>query len=125
MSFQNCHIAAIGEKNRQVCQHLSVVKIASDFRWLSNSPRSAYKIARCVAGLRDLDNETKVKMKQYADKKYHAEETIIVTGDKVLLEQQRVNELTTPFENQPYEVIRKHGNGVLIESPEENQEHFV
>ena len=24
----------------------------SDFRWRSNSPRSAYKIARCVAGLR-------------------------------------------------------------------------
>ena len=51
MSFQNCHIAAIGEKNRQVCPHQSVAKIACDFRWRSNSPRSAYKIARCVAGL--------------------------------------------------------------------------
>ena len=64
-------------------------------------------------------------MKQYADKKCNAEETTIVEGDKVLLQQQRVNELTTPFENQPYEVIRKHGNGVLTESPEENQEHFA
>ena len=45
------HIAAIGEKNRQVCPHQSVAKIACDFRWRSNSPRSAYKIARCVAGL--------------------------------------------------------------------------
>ena len=51
MSFQNCHIAAIGEKNGQVCPHQSVVKIACDFPWRSNSPRSAYKIARCVAGL--------------------------------------------------------------------------
>ena len=50
MSFQNCHIAAIGEKNRQVCPHQSVAKITCDFRWLSNSPRLAYKIARCVAG---------------------------------------------------------------------------
>ena len=30
MSFQNCHIAAIGEKNRQVCPYQSVAKIASD-----------------------------------------------------------------------------------------------
>ena len=52
MSFQNCHIAAIGQKNRQVCPHQSVAKIAGDFRWRSNSSRSAYKIARCVAGLR-------------------------------------------------------------------------
>ena len=39
MNFQtDYHIAAIGEKNRK--------------RWRSNSPRSAYKIAMCVAGLR-------------------------------------------------------------------------
>ena len=30
MSFQNFHIAAIGEKNRQVCSHQSVAKIACD-----------------------------------------------------------------------------------------------
>ena len=54
MSFQNCHIAAIGEKNRQVCPPQSVEKIACDFRWRSNSPRSAYKIARCVAGFKIL-----------------------------------------------------------------------
>ena len=29
MNFQNCHIAAIGEKNRQVCPHQSVAKIAA------------------------------------------------------------------------------------------------
>ena len=66
-----------------------------------------------------------MKMKQYADKKCNAEETTIVEGDKVLLQQQRVNKLTTLFANQPYDVIRKHGNGVLIESPEENQENFA
>ena len=61
MTFQNtprwspgtslkCHIVVIGEKNRQVCPHQSVAKIACDFRWQSNSPRSAFKIARCVVG---------------------------------------------------------------------------
>ena len=52
MTFQNCHIAAIGEKNRQVCPHQSVAKISCEFRWRSNSPRSAYKITRCVAGFK-------------------------------------------------------------------------
>ena len=52
--FQNCHITAISEKNRQVCPYQSLVKIACDFRWQSNSPRSVYKIARCVAGLRSV-----------------------------------------------------------------------
>ena len=34
-----CHIVAIDRrKNRQVCPHQSVAKIASDFRWRSNSP---------------------------------------------------------------------------------------
>ena len=32
-------------KSHQVCPHQSVAKIACDFRWRSNSPRSAYKIA--------------------------------------------------------------------------------
>ena len=59
-SFQNCHIAAIGEKNRQVCPQQSVAKIACDFRWRSNySPRSAYKIARCVAIFTWLLEKTK------------------------------------------------------------------
>ena len=51
MTF-HCHIAAFGEKNHQVCPHPQslVAKIACDFRWRSNLPRSAYEIARCVAG---------------------------------------------------------------------------
>ena len=40
MSFQNCHIAAIGEK---------IARCVRINRWRSNSPRSAYKIARCAA----------------------------------------------------------------------------
>ena len=46
-----CQIAAIGVKNRPVCQHQSTAKFARHFRWRSNSLRSAYKIASCIAGL--------------------------------------------------------------------------
>ena len=44
-----CQITAIGVKNRLACPHQSMAKFARDFRWRSNSLRSAYKIARCVA----------------------------------------------------------------------------
>ena len=37
-----------------VCPYQSVAKIDCDFRWRSNSPRSAYKIARCVAGFSEV-----------------------------------------------------------------------
>ena len=51
-----CQIAEIGVKNRPVSPHQSMAKFARDFRWRSNSLRSAYKIARCVAGLREVGN---------------------------------------------------------------------
>ena len=51
-----CQIAAIGVKNRPVCPHqlMAKFKFARDFRWRSNSLRSAYKIASCVAGFMRL-----------------------------------------------------------------------
>ena len=45
-------------KNRQVCPHQSVAKIACDFRWRSNSPRLAHKIARCVTAFKRLNKPT-------------------------------------------------------------------
>ena len=71
MSFQNCHITAIGEKNRQVCPHQSVAKIACDFRWRSNSPRSAYKIASCVAGFTDQSIFQSINLYCLHTKSYH------------------------------------------------------
>ena len=53
MSFQTATSPRSAKKNRQVCPHQSLAKIACDFRWRSNSPRSA-KIARCV-WCRDCD----------------------------------------------------------------------
>ena len=47
-----CQIAAIDVNNRPVCPHEIMAKFAGDFRWRSNSLRSASKIAGCVAGFR-------------------------------------------------------------------------
>ena len=60
-------------------------------------------------------------MKEYADRARNVEENSLVAGDKVLLKQQRLNNWTTPFESQPYELVDKCGNSVLIESPEGTQ----
>jgi hypothetical protein len=68
--------------------------------------------------MRDKDREKKEKMKGYADKRRNAKESNLSEGDKVLLKQQRINKWTTTFESQPYQVIDKHGNSVLVESPE-------
>ena len=68
--------------------------------------------------VRDRDNDRKAKMKDYADRRRHAEESTLTEGDKVLLKQQRVNKWTPQFENQPYEVVDKRGNSVLVESPD-------
>ena len=46
---------------------------------------------------------------------------VFVAGDNVLSKQQRLNKWTTPFESQPYELIDKRGNTVLVESPEGTQ----
>ena len=60
-------------------------------------------------------------MKEQADRARNAEESSLVAGDKVLLKQQRLKKWTTPFESQPYELIDKCGNSVLVESPGGNQ----
>ena len=79
------------------------------------------EVAKLDELVRDQDREKKSKMKDYADRARNAEENSLVVGDKVLLKQQRLNKWTTPFESQPYELIDKCGNRVLVESPERTQ----
>ena len=58
-----------------------------------------------------------MKAKLYGDKKRHAECLDLSHGDKVLVEQEKQNKLSTPFAPQPYDVT-KSGNSIIIESPE-------
>ena len=67
--------------------------------------------------VRDRDRGKKAKMKDYADRQRYVEESDLMEGDKVLLKQQRVNKWSTSFESQPYEIVEKMGNSVLVKSP--------
>ena len=79
------------------------------------------EVAKLDEEVRDQDREKKSKIKDYADRARNAEENSLVAGEKDFLKQQRLNKWTTPFESQPYELIDKCGNSVLVESPEGTQ----
>ena len=68
--------------------------------------------------MRDKDGEMKAKAKWYADKKRNAQESDLAPGDQVLVKQERKNKLSTPFAPEPYDVVTKTGNSVVVESPE-------
>ena len=68
--------------------------------------------------MQDRDGEMKAKAKQYADKRRNAQESDLTPGDKVLVRQEWRNKLSTPFAPEPYDVITKNGNSVVIESSE-------
>ena len=66
----------------------------------------------------DRDSEQKAKGKHYADIHRGAKLSDIAVGDQVLLRQEKVNKFSTNFARKPYQVIDRHGNRVVIQSPE-------
>ena len=68
--------------------------------------------------MRDRDGEMKAKVKRYADKKRNPQESDLALGDQVLVRQERKNKLSTPFAPEPYDVVTKTGNSVVVESPD-------
>ena len=68
--------------------------------------------------VRDRDNEQKSKSKAYADMQRNARYSEVLPGDQVLVQQERKNKLTTRFEPSPYIVVNKHGNSLIVQSPE-------
>ena len=66
----------------------------------------------------DRDSEAKEKGKLYADEKRRARESDVKEGDMVLLRQERKNKLTPTFRPEPYLVLDKTGNSVVVESPD-------
>ena len=67
--------------------------------------------------VRDKDDERKSKSKAYADMQRNARYSEVLPGDKVLVQQERKNKLTTRFEPSPYTVVNKHGNNLIVQSP--------
>lgn len=57
-----------------------------------------------------VDNESKQRMKNYADSKNHAKESQLELGDHVLVKTERRNKLSTPFSPVKYEIVKTKGS---------------
>ena len=68
--------------------------------------------------LRERDAQGKLRQKEYADSKRSAQYSDIAEGDRILLNKSRDNKLSPNFEPEPYIVVEKKGNAVLIEDQE-------
>ena len=70
--------------------------------------------------LRDHDWEKKTKAKIYADTSRGAQPCDLQVGDQVLLKQKKSNKLSTNFQPEPYEIVERKGNSVVIQSPQKS-----
>ena len=71
---------------------------------------------RTEGEVKDRDSERKEKGKVYADNRRKACDSNIQKGDTVLLRQEKRNKLSTLFRPNPFTVVQKHGNSVVMEA---------
>ena len=86
-------------------------KLPTRIPWIKEFPVGDQEV-------RDRDSEAKEKGKLYADEKRCARESDLKEGDTVLLRQERKHKLTPTFRPEPYRVLDKSGNSVVVESPD-------
>ena len=79
-------------------------------------PRDQATEAEWQILLRERYARRKLREKEYADLKRHATTSDIAEGDLILLRQNRENKLSPTFEPEPYRVLEKNGNAVVIEN---------
>ena len=70
--------------------------------------------------LKERDARAKLRQKEYADRTRAAKFSEIEEGDQVLLKQARENKLSPNYEPDPYKVVHKDGNAVLLEDTNGN-----
>lgn len=67
-------------------------------------------------------------MKDYADSRRNARPSKLQNGDTVLVQQDKTNKFTTPFDPRPYEIIKKKGSMVTAKREDRevtrNASHF-
>ena len=68
--------------------------------------------------VRDRDSEQKSKSKTYADTRRGASYSEVLPGDQVLVQQEKRDKLSTRFDPNPYTVLSKHGNSLVVQSKE-------
>lgn len=71
-------------------------------------------------GVCDRDTQRKQSNKDYVDKRFHARDRN-VRGDTVLLEKRKENKLSPCYEKEPYEVMSRYGDQVVLRSPQRVQ----
>jgi transposase InsO family protein len=74
------------------------------------------EVVRDEIEVRDKDNEMKAKAKQYFDQNQGAKHSNVNMGDQVLMRQEKKSKLSTPFAPEPFTVVEKKGNSVVIEN---------
>ena len=70
--------------------------------------------------LKERDARAKLRQKEHADKTRAAKFSDIEEGDQILLRQTRENKLLPNYEPDPYTVIQKDGNAVILEDANGN-----
>ena len=64
------------------------------------------------------DRQAKQNTKAYADKKNRASPSDIKPGDKVLVQQERQNKLSTRYDPKPYTVLERKGPSLILQQGE-------
>ena len=64
--------------------------------------------------IRQRDAAKKKQMKEYADKRRNARESLIVVGDQVLLKQSKADVLARAFDPRPFSVIGVKGSMITV-----------
>ena len=66
--------------------------------------------------VRDLDSERKQANKDYIDQKFHTRDKNVSQSDLVLLEKKKENKLSPAYEREPYEVVKRQRDQVVLRS---------
>ena len=68
--------------------------------------------------VRDRDTLRKQFNKDYVDKRFHARDRDVRERDSVLLEKKKENKLSPCYEKEPYQVMSRCGDQVVLRSPQ-------
>ena len=69
-------------------------------------------------GVHDWDTQRKQSNKDYVDKRFHARDRNVREGDIVLREKKKENKLLPCYEKEPYDVMTRYGDQVVLRSPQ-------
>lgn len=93
-----------------------------DYRATPHSTTNATRVPEIIPPavnkklIQDNDRKRKEQMKQYADEKRKATQHQLKIEDQVLVKQWKTDNLTIPYNPQPYTVIKQHGSMITAKT---------